>query len=426
MHRAVLPAASVLVALAAVIGAASCSGGDPSTPAPAPAPAPVEPAAKAAPPGPLPALVLTQARFEKIGGKTTPKPATLWLWRTDGTTWWDELVEDRESNVFHKGLWWRDGILTIGAMKARLVHWKRDGGGWVPTELWSKSWGGKFDRLRDVEIGDVDGDGKEDLVIATHDMGVVAVGTEQADGTWSFVETPVVPDTFVHEIEIGDVDGDGKPEWYGTPSDRNRSSGASQPGAVARYDLRDGAIVVSPVVRWEESHAKEILVTDLDGDGVDELYAVREAHVQVDPATKAKTRVDPVKIVRLLPGGGAWTEQVVATLDDDQCRFLLAADANHDGRMDLVAAGKESGLWMLERVDADPMKATSIARDSGGFEHATHAADLDGDGKVELYVASDTQGELRRYVWKDGTFEKTVIAAIPPSTITWNIQDGRF
>lgn len=413
----------------ALLALSACGGSEPTAPAPHPEPKAVAPPAKpAAPTGPLPALILTQARFEKVGGRMKPRPATLWLFRKDGATWHEELVEDPDSNVFHKGMWWRDGILTIGAMKARLSHWKHADGSWKPDVLWEQSWGGKFDRLRDIEIGDVTGDGKEDLVIATHDMGVVAVGTEQADGSWSFLESEKVPDTFVHEIEIGDVDGDGKPEFYATPSDRNKSSGASQPGGVARWDLVDGALKTTPVVHWEASHAKEILVANVDGEGPDELFAVREAHVaeREEGGKKVKERLEPVKIIQLVPGAAGWTEKVVATLDDDQTRFLTAADVDGDGAMELLAAGKESGLWRLERKADGTFENHLISADSKGFEHAIHTADLDGDGKVEIYVAADDNGELRVHTWNGEGFDREVIASIPPRAITWNIQDGRF
>ncbi|MCB9604442.1 MAG: hypothetical protein H6720_29320 [Sandaracinus sp.] len=62
------------------------------------------------------------------------------------------------------------------------------------------------------------------------------------------------------------------------------------------------------------------------------------------------------------------------------------------------------GLW-LARPGANPRAAwsvESIDRDSGGFEHASILADLDGNGTDELYVASDNDGELRRYVWVNG------------------------
>lgn len=423
------PLAATLLALALLSGTVLWSCGGDAPQAPAPQPTTVEPDAPAevndfGPAQPLPALILTQARFDKIGGKVKPRPATLWLWRKGPDGWHQSLVEDPTSNVFHKGMWWNGGILTIGAVGARLTHWVHEGSTWTPTLIWSQSWGGKFDRLRDIEIADLTGDGKDDLVIATHDQGVVAVGKSR-EGGFDFVEMDQTPDTFVHEIEIGDVDGDGVKEFYATPSDRNKSSGVSQKGAVVRYDLVGESFVRSPVVAWEESHAKEILVANVDGVGADELYAVREAHV-VKNAAGQKERLDPVRIVQLIKDPSGWTEKIVATLEDDMCRFLLVTDANHDGHLDLVAAGKTSGLWLLERQPDGTFSTTSIDRDSGGFEHATHAADLDGDGKDELYVASDDQGELRSYVWDGAKFAKTVLGPIPPRTLTWNIQDGTF
>lgn len=410
----------------AVVPLQGCGGSEAPTVAPAPKAEP-EPAVKAAPTGPLPALILTQARFEKIAGKIVPRPAAMWLFRKDGETWHQEVVEDGTSNVFHKGMWWNDGILTIGAMRARLSHWTQSDGKWTDTVIWEQSWGGKFDRLRDIEIGDLTGDGVDELVLATHDMGVVAVGQKQGD-KWTFTESPKKPDTFVHEIEIGDVDGDGKVEFYATPSDRNRSSGASQQGGVSKWTYADGILTEEVVVHWEESHAKEILVADTNADGKPELYAVREAHVQVDKVDgkKVKTQLEPVKIVRLDPSADGWKEVVVATLDDDQCRFLTAADIDHDGAVELLAAGHTSGLWRLERQEDGTFVKDAIATDSAGFEHAVHTADLDGDGKVEIYVAADDNAELRVHTWNGTSFDREVIAPIPARAITWNIQDGRF
>jgi len=378
----------------------------------------------------MPALVITQAQFiDDENGKPKPGPARMTILRNDGSRWFEEVVEDPDSNVFHKGMPWRDGILTIGAMKAKLKHWKHGNAGWTATTLWEKSWGGKFDRLRDVEVGDVDGDGKEEIVIATHDMGVVAVGDEADDGTWTFREFDQTPDTFVHEVEIGDVDGDGKAEFYVTPSERNKASGVSQPGGVARYDLKDGTYVRTMIVHWPESHAKEILVTDLDGNGTPELYVAKEGHVTKEGGqTKLN---DPATIVQLVPeAGGKWTEKPIASLPDEkQLRFLVPGDVTHDGKVDLVAAGMDSGLWVLQRGEDGAFAAGLVDADSGGFEHATDVADLDGDGKVEIYAAAEKRGKprvLRRYAWDGATWTKTVIAEIPEKRITWNIQDAKL
>jgi hypothetical protein len=373
-------------------------------------------------------LIVTQAQFLDEGGKVRPGPARMTVYRTDGTNWWDEVIEDPESNVFHKGIAWRDGILTIGAMKAKLVHWTKGASGWTPKTLWEASWGGKFDRLRDIEVGDLDGDGKDEIAIATHDMGVVAVGDEQDDGTWTFQEFDKTPDTFVHEVEIGDVDGDGKPEFYVTPSERNKSSGVSQPGGVARYDHKNGKYVRSQVVHWDESHAKEILVADIDGSGGPELYVAKEGHV-----TKKGTETtlnDPATIVQLVPGaGGKWTEKAIASLPNEkQLRFLVPGDVTGDGKVDLVAAGMDSGLWVLQRGDDGTFTPQLVDAVSGGFEHATHVADLDGDGKLEIYSASENKRDrsISRFAWNGTTWVKTKVADIPERRITWNLQDAKL
>ena len=275
-----------------------------------------------------------------------------------------------------------------------------------------------------LELGDIDHDGEDELVIATHDVGVVAIGDE-VDGSWSFTEFGNKPDTFVHEIEIGDVDGDGKPEAFATPSARNRASMESQPGGVARLTKgEDGSWGLEEVVYWEESHAKEILVADLDGDGTSALYAVREGHtVKKDGKVEL---VDPVKIVQLIPADKGWEQKVVAELQDQQCRFLLPVDVEGDGTRELVAAGYKNGLYLLRPGPDGTFTSEVIDANSSGFEHATHAADLDKDGTPELYVAADNQGEVRRYVWNGSGFDRKTIGKIGKSHITWNIQDGVF
>lgn len=437
-------------------GVAACGlfGGGGESPAPAEAEAtPAQAVRPALPAEPVPTLLVVQAHFDTSGPRPKPLPAKLSLLHKVGNGFVRSDVLDPESNVFHKAIAWRGGILTIGAEKApkpaTLKHWTRGAdGAWNATTLWSQGWeGAQFNRFRDLEIGDVTGDGRENLVVATHDRGVVAIG-EEVDGAWRFTQLGEAPDTFVHEIELGDVDGDGVQEIYATPSERNKASGVSQPGEVVRVDKTASGWAWTVVATFAESHAKEILVTDLDADGRDELYIVREGHVVKEGGVAR--RVDPVRIVRAVPGGsptalgplldttGAtvgervrqdWALTTVATLDDDQCRFILPADLDGDGTAELVAAGFKSGLWRLDRGADGQFAATQIDADSGGFEHATHAADLDGDGRPELYVAADTQGAFRRYVWVDGAFQRTELLPIGPSGashITWNIQDGVF
>jgi YD repeat-containing protein len=76
---------------------------------------------------------------------------------------------------------------------------------------------------------------------------------------------------------------------------------------------------------------------------------------------------------------------------------------------------------------------TSIDKQSGGFEHAALLADLDGDGRDELYVASDDHGEVRRYTWDGAGFSRETIyermtpvggamKKLPGVVFTWNVM----
>jgi hypothetical protein len=403
----------------------------PAAQAPAPAPAPTAaapapaapaagalPAARPAPPDLPRGLLVALSPFEvSPEGKVLPKPtaARLEFLVRKGGAWQVVALDDPASNVFHKAMVYEDGILTLGGMAAALKLWRRGGDGAFTAEtLWQKDFGGRFSRMRDAESADLDGDGRPELAVATHDQGVVAIVGRGADGAWTVREIDHEKDTFVHEIEIGDLDGDGVPEVYATPSEPNRLDGTPQHGKVTRYvPARDEGR--TEVADLGDRHAKEILVGDVDGDGRDELYVAVEA---VSGGQVEIRRYD----AGTAPGAGA----VVASLDDTQTRFLTAGDVDGDGKREMVAAGMKSGLWLL-RPGAAPATAawakSAIDADSGGFEHAALLADLDGDGRDELYVASDDQGEIRRYVLEDGAWGREVVHTRTPagSAFTWNL-----
>ena len=313
-------------------------------------------------------------------------------------------------------------LLTLGGTAAIVKAWKKNPAGALEgTVLWQKDFGGKFSRMRDAEIADLYGDGKQDIAVATHDQGVVAV-LRPTDGGFQAIELDRQPNIIVHEIEIGDLDHDGVPEVYATPSEPNRlEAGASQSGHVVRYvpAAGKGREVVADL---GDRHAKEILVGDVDGDGTDELYVSVEGVLDA-----AKQLVQKVEIRRYdadtPPKGGA----VIATIDDRLSRFLTAGDVDGDGKKELVAAAFSSGLWLL-RPGADPKKGPwkveSIDTDSAGFEHAAILCDLDGDGTDELYVASDKHKQVRRYAWDGQKLAREVIYTRPDDRpiFTWNIM----
>ena len=102
---------------------------------------------------------------------------------------------------------------------------------------------------------------------------------------------------------------------------------------------------------------------------------------------------------------------MIGTIQDRLTRFLTVGDADGDGKLELAVAAYKQGLWLF-RPGSDPKGEWTrelIDADSGGFEHASLFTDLDGDGRDELYVASDDHKEIRRYVWQGNRFAREVI-----------------
>jgi hypothetical protein len=372
----------------------------------------------------LPELLLAQAQFTKTGGGSQPGAAKLLLYYRSSSSWVAETLEDPESNVFHKALYFQPangdsaGILTIGGNAACLKLWHRSGSGWEAQTLWKTSFGGKQNRLRDMEIADVNGDGVPEIIIATHDQGVVAVVQQKGAG-YVPLEACREPNTFVHEIEVGDVDGDGLSEFFATPSAPNKLDGSIQPGKVVMFDYRDGKYDQRVVDDYPRLHVKEILCADVLGTGRPVLLASLEsenAGGSLEPSDSTR-----IRLYRF--DGGRISSEEVAALPGQLCRFLTSGDVDGDGKGDVIASTQNSGIWILKpRPGRWARTLIDDGSSSSGFEHATLIADLNGDGRNEIYVAADDQDSLNRYTWDGSRFAKERLATLKEDCITFNLN----
>ena len=394
----------------------------PKKPASAPAVAPIMPDLEKA-------LVLTLASFAPFekGKPPTTLPARMEFLSYRNGAWEVSFADDSDSDVFHKAMAYKgpsgeDLVLSIAGSKATVKLWGKSSGKLASETIWMKDFGGKFSRMRDVEVADLFGDGSASMAVATHDQGIVATIRPMADGEFEVKEIDSEANTFVHEIEIGDLDGDGILEVYATPSEPNRLDGSTQSGHVVRYvpKTSEGRAVVADL---GDRHAKEIFVGDVDGDGRDELYVVVEGRLDKE----TNQIVVNTEIRRYEAGTDPAAGVVIGELPDYLCRFLTVGDIDGDGKKEMVAASFGSGLWLL-RPGQDPMQPWDVSlidKNSGGFEHASLLTDLDGDGKDELYVASDKHKAVRRYTWNGSKLVPETIYRRDSSgggVFTWNIM----
>ena len=182
---------------------------------------------------------------------------------------------------------------------------------------WTHSWGftGGNSGL-DVTTGDFNGDGHIDIA-ASHEYGTVYLG----DGTGGFtLADGNLPGSSVglDSPSAGDVDGDGTDE-------------------VAF--IYNGAI---QVWKWGEGNQWTPLHSGLPQGG---YQRVQLADINADGWADAAAASDTQIAIWLGDGAGNWTLAASIPINGDPQAFRVSADADHNGRMDLVVLVEEGEWW---------------------------------------------------------------------------------
>jgi hypothetical protein len=270
------------------------------------------------------------------------------------------------------------------------LHWYRNPrpGGDPTSGPWEEILiGGVGGSYHDVEVGDLNGDGKLDVVTRAHGGHDTHVWIQQTPTTWA-------PGTAASEsgegIALGDIDGDGDldiaqnglwlenprpsgnilaawpqhpiaPEWYGVyvgvliadvngdgRQDVVLAPSESEDGKFAWYEAAKPKTGpwIEHVIDPSVSYFHTFKAADMDGDGDLDLVTA-EMHQSADP--------DEVSVYRNQGGGLAWTQQVIGTAGSHNLRI---ADIDADGDVDVVgvnwhesaADGAAVNLWRNLRV----------------------------------------------------------------------------
>jgi hypothetical protein len=260
-----------------------------------------------------------------------------------------------------------------------LVYWLENPGGqvrgpWASHTIDDAAAGG-VDGVHGLFLGDVDGDGREDL-LATSNLpkGPLAdsivwyrrPGDAQVRSPWPrHALAPGDAPGFNHYVGYGDLDGDGQADvvtgakhgnyfaWWARPAD---------PTGPWRKTLLPG----------EHVGATNALVLDLDRDGVNDVVASR-GHGR--------------GVVAFLGRG-----RTVRSLDEslEGAHALAAADLDGDGDPDVIAGATVSrALIWLENDGRGGVRRWVIDEGTGQSAYDIRPVDLDGDGDLDLVVAGE-------------------------------------
>lgn len=240
-----------------------------------------------------------------------------------------------------------------------------------------------------VAIGDFDGDGRMDVVVANwyqnctgaSGPGAVSVLRGKGDGTFSPPTQYFSGGIGAFSVAIGDVNGDGKPDLVVAnrcPNDSSCSAPLGQIGVL----LGNGDGTFQPAISYYSGGGlpNQVVIADVNGDGHPDLV--------VDNLCQAGCRTGSVGI---LLGVGDGTFRAAIAFDTvDFNTSLAVGDLNGDDRLDVaVISGMDPGLVSVFLGNADGTFDLQFSYTLAGFNPASIAiGDLNADRHPDLVVAS--------------------------------------
>jgi len=260
---------------------------------------------------------------------------------------------------------------------------------------------------RDVAVGDFDGDGLVDLVSTEEGPREVAIWLQEAPGSFSTpgevlreAGDPPAPTA----LAANDIDSDGEIDL----------AIASSTSALIAVALRaPGEAPVSLVLPAEESSShSDVALGDLDGDGVADLAA----------ADMGRDEVIVAFLERAPRGGGVALGESVRLASTELLgpQALAIGDVDGDGLLDVLVAGRFSGtvLWFPQESARDFAAGIVIDRGDDGGAGALSGpldvvvADFDADGRLDVAIAVHSGGAVRvlRQTAERGVFTATTVA----------------
>jgi hypothetical protein len=307
------------------------------------------------------------------------------------------------------------------------------GGGlvWYENPGWTKHPVDPASKIStDIEVADVDRDGKPDIIAVT---GTGVVWYRGPD--WK--PHPVATDK-VHDIEVADFDGDGKVDIVARNQNLSRNSSGATLFVYRQASPQEWVRSTLPILDGEGLKAADL---DRDGDldlvlngtwlenrggkldeWPDHVFGAAWKHDKVFVATgdlNGDGRLDIV-LSPSEPKGqryrfswfeapaelktGAWVEHVIEADIETVHHFVGVADFNRDGRPDVATAAMRQGAPPQQvSIYLNTGKSAGWTRQVIGTtgNHSMRIVDLDGSGRPSLFGANHQENKVE--LWRNDT-----------------------
>jgi hypothetical protein len=271
----------------------------------------------------------------------------------------------------------RPDLVYFGDAKDLVVRYNLGTNGWSEPKRWHFE-DGRMD-ANSLATGDLNGAGLTDIALLG-DNGAVYFLAQQKDHT--LAEPVKIPYSGTPKaIQIADVDGDGRNDLVFVDFDN---------AAPFRVRLQNAAGLLGPEIYFKAQAVRSFWLDNLAGDRTNYLAAVVQATGRAEVSQFTRQPAEP-----LSGGFKQGQFQILPLNKTDSAqRGVLWADVDGDGRADLLVAEPESGQLSvyLQQADgtlASPKKFPCLA---GVSQIAV--SDWNDDGHPEIFLLSRDENSV--------------------------------
>ncbi|TWT93243.1 PVC-type heme-binding CxxCH protein [Stieleria varia] len=241
-------------------------------------------------------------------------------------------------------------------------------------------------------FADINGDGRKELVcIHQGNFGYAVHDREQPGAPWNFkpISTDRQYGRFTHGLGVGDVDGDGRMDlletngWWQQPAD-------------------GGTPFVFHANKFAESGGSQMYAYDIDGDGDNDVVSVANAHAFGLNWFERRGKGDDYLFVKHLITGDQPSQNPYG-LAPTQMHAVALADMDGDGVLDIVTGkrffahgGGDPGAfqlpllmwWQTRRTGNGVEFVPHVIHQRSGVGTQVTIADVDGNGFPDVVVGN--------------------------------------
>jgi hypothetical protein len=250
-------------------------------------------------------------------------------------------------------------------------------------------------------IGDIDGDGLPDLVVANYGTNNYSIFRNTSTvGTISFAARVNIAaaslSTNPYDVTIRDIDGDGKADLVVSNNGSSFLSVHRNTGSLGTISF------ATPIDFQAYTNPVSVSVGDLDGDGKPDVAVANffslDGAISVFRNTSTPGTISFATKLDLTPGS--------------QPRSVVIGDIDGDGKSDLAVANGNSNTMSIFRNTSTVGTlsfASKVDVTTGTAPFSVSLGDIDGDSKVDLAVANFTSGTVS--VFKNNSTPGTISIA---------------